>query len=72
MRDYFTICQYKTEETIEISAPISLEVLQFWCETDMFSLNPKWLSSKLIIKSMGLNMQSYELRYFNFADTPSQ
>ena len=55
-----------------ISAPISLEVLLFWCETGMFSLNPKWLPSKLIIKSMGLKMQSYELRYFNFADTSSQ
>ena len=58
MDDYFTICQYKTKESknIEISAPISLEVWLFWCATGMFSLDPKWLPSKLMIKSLGLKM----------------
>ena len=47
MDDYFTICQYKTEEpiNIEISAPISLGFVL--SETSMFPLGPKWLPSKL-------------------------
>ena len=58
MDDYFTICQYTTKEpkNSEISALISLEVWLFWCEIGMFSLDPKWLSSKLIIKSTGLKV----------------
>ena len=58
MDDYFTICQYKTLglKDIEIPVPISLEVLLTWCETGMFSLDSKLLSSKLIIKITGLKM----------------
>ena len=74
MDDCFTICQHKTEKptNIEISTSISLEVWLFWCGTDMFSIDPKWLLSKVIIKSTGLKMWSHGLRYFNFADTISQ
>ena len=56
MNDCFTICQYKAEkpENIEISAPISLAIWRFCWETGMLSLDPKWLSFKLKIKSTGL------------------
>ena len=52
------ICQYKTEEpaNIEIFTPIALDVWLFWCETGMFSLDPKWLPSKFTIKSRRLKM----------------
>ena len=74
MNDYFTICQYKTDEpkNIEISTSIFSEVWLSWCETGIFNLDLKWLPSKFIIKCTGLKMQSYELRYFNFTDTLSQ
>ena len=54
----FTISQYKTEKSknTEISTPILLEVWLFWCETKMLSLYPKWLPSKLIMKSTGFKM----------------
>ena len=53
-------------KNIEISTFFSLEVWLFWCEKGMLSEHPKWLPSKLIKK-----IYSYELRYFNFRDTPS-
>ena len=58
MDDCFTKCHYKTEEpaNVEIFTLISLKVWLFWCETRMFSLNPIWLPSKLIIKSRGLKL----------------
>ena len=45
--------------------PRSLKVWSVWGETSILFLDPKWMSSKLIIKSTGLKMHSYELRYFN-------
>ena len=38
----------------------------------MFSLDPRWLPFKLIIKRTELKIYLYELRYFNFANTPLQ
>ena len=73
--DCFTIFQCKTEEprNIEISTPSSLEVLLFWCETSIQgNLPPKKLPSKLIIKSTGLKIQLYELRYLNLVDKRPQ
>ena len=43
-------------KNIEISTSISLEVRIFCCETGMLTLDPKWLSSKVIIKGTELKM----------------
>ena len=43
-------------KNIEIFTSISLEVRLFCCETGMLTLDPKWLSSKVIIKGTELKM----------------
>ena len=72
MDHYFTIYQYKTEESknIGISASISFRGLNVLVSNMHVFHRSKMTASKLI--STGLKMLSYELRYFNFADTPWQ
>ena len=56
MDDYFTICQYKTEEprNIEISAPISLGFVLVW-NKHVFPRSEMTVFQTLI-KSTGLKM----------------
>ena len=68
----FEITHTKSQK-LKINVVITIDqVLLFWRETGMLSLYPKWLPSKLIIKSAALKMHCCELTYFNLADTTSQ